>query len=243
MKTGYDIFGKAYAVMLRNDLHDIHSIDHWFLKTMILLEQDSYDFLYQDPVSGSDLSSHELYAFSQQFKKSNDRDTIEAVLKFTSDIAADYNVDFEDMLFGGTEKEIIDRGTDWCADMARVCCVILQCLHIPCRIVHLMNVEKAYNGHVVCEAFYEGTYGVVDPIFGYQFYEKGPLSAYDLLNNHKNISFGYEGYMDLYASIAINEYDPCDPKNNYAVSKPNDYYLTLIAANHNDQWIMDEDKN
>lgn len=47
------------------------------------------------------------------------------------------------MLFGGTEKEILDRGTDWCTDMARVGAVFLKCLGIPSRIVHLADTGKA----------------------------------------------------------------------------------------------------
>lgn len=30
MKYGYDVFGKEYGVMLRNDLHALDSIDHQF---------------------------------------------------------------------------------------------------------------------------------------------------------------------------------------------------------------------
>ena len=46
MKKGYDVFGPAYGVMLRNDLHALESIDHKFMREMILLEEESYDFLY-----------------------------------------------------------------------------------------------------------------------------------------------------------------------------------------------------
>lgn len=31
MRIGYGIFGKAFEVMLRNDLHALESIDHEFL--------------------------------------------------------------------------------------------------------------------------------------------------------------------------------------------------------------------
>ena len=32
MKTGYDVFGKSYGVMLRNDVHADNSIDDTFTK-------------------------------------------------------------------------------------------------------------------------------------------------------------------------------------------------------------------
>lgn len=47
MKHGYDIFGKAYGVMMRNDLHDINSIDHKFMREMILLDDESRAFLWR----------------------------------------------------------------------------------------------------------------------------------------------------------------------------------------------------
>ncbi len=241
MKSGYGIFGKSYEVMLKNDLHDKNSIDHCFLNEMILLDSDSYKHLYHNEPVVEDMTHHEIYRFSKMFKKSNDKDTILEVLSFTEKIASNYDVPFEEMLFGGTEKQIIERGTNWCADMARVCCVLLKCLNIPCRIVRLVNVDKAYHGHVVCEAYYEGRYGVIDPIFGYQFYDKGPLNAYDLLNYHHLISIGYEGYMDLYKSISINEYNPCDTNNDYSISKANEYYKELMRNSHNDKWIMGEE--
>ncbi len=46
MKKGYDVFGKAYGVMLRNDLHAVSSIDHQLLQKMILLNEKSQTLLY-----------------------------------------------------------------------------------------------------------------------------------------------------------------------------------------------------
>ncbi len=241
MKSGYNVFGKAYGVMLMNDLHSPNSIDHYFLKTMILLEEDSYRTLYRDVYCQPDMSEHELYAFSQQFRRITDREAIDSVLEYTSGIVKKYDVPFEDMLFGGTEKQIIGRGTDWCADMARVCCVILKCLDIPCRILHIVDTDKAYNGHVVCEAFYENEYGVIDPIYGIRFYTDKPINGYYLLKNHNAFSLVYEGYMNLYNAIAINEYDPLG-KHDYTVTRPNPYYLKLINSEHSNKWIMGEDK-
>ncbi len=242
MKQGYDVFGKAYGVMLRNDLHSPDSIDHDFLKTMILLDDDSYHDLYRAAYCQTDMSEHELFDFSQQFRRGTDKETIDAVLEYTSGIAKGYDVPFEEMLFGGTEKQILERGTDWCADMARVCCVILKCLSIPCRVLHLADTEKAYNGHVVCEALYEDEYGVIDPIYGFRIYMDKPINAYNLWKNHNEFSFGYDGYMNLYGAIAVNEYNPLNGKNDYSITEPNEYYLKLIDSEHNDKWFLGEDK-
>lgn len=152
-----------------------------------------------------------------------------------------YNIDFINMQFGGTEKEILDRGTDWCSDMARIGAVLLQCLGIPCRIVYLANLNKAYNGHVVNEAYYEDQYGVVDFIYGYQFYDNKPISALDIYNNHTLLDDYPKDYKELYSAIAISEYNPCDINNNYLISTPNNYYLKLIHTNHQNKWFMGED--
>ena len=249
MKIGYSIFGKEYEIMLKNDLHDIQSIDHYFLKTMILLDEESSSHLYcHKPTITNNITRHELYEFSMQFKRSCSLDTIKEVTAFTTSIAKSFNVEFDDMIFGGTEKQIIERGTDWCADISRVGAVLLQCLGIPSRIIHLVNKQKAYNGHVVVEAFYENKFGIVDFLYGYIFYDQVPLSALDAMDNNDKIQKLFDldinnDYSNLFFSIAINEYDSMDKNNNYNLSKPNEYCSKIIHESKNDgTWIMNEDK-
>ena len=240
MKIGYGVFGKAYEVMFAHDLHNPASIDHELMKNMILLDDQSAAILYSRVVRHN-YGGHELYQFAQQFKASIEKETVQNVLRYTQKIAAAFDTDFDDMLFGGTEKQILDRGTDWCSDMARVGAVLLQCLGIPCRMLYLANPGKAYNGHVVNEAFYEGRYGVVDFIYGYQFYDRTPKSAFEIQRNPEILAAYPESYQGLFSAIAISEYDPCTPGNNYSISRPNDYYLKLIHTDHENMWLMGED--
>lgn len=242
MKKGYGVFGTAYEIMLRNDLHDLNSIDHKLIREMILLEPNSYQNLYSVQSVVPDMKEHELYDFAQSLRGSNDSVSIQNILTYTSKIAADYTIPFEEMRFGGTEYEILNRGTDWCADMARVAVVLLNCLGIPARILHLVNSEKAYYGHVIVEAYYEGKFGVIDPLYGYCFYEGEPLDAYTLMNepNHlKDYDSEYKGY---FKKIAISEYDPVNPDNDYSISGVNEYTQTILRTAHNGRWIMGEDK-
>ena len=44
---GYDVFGKTYGFMLRNDLHDIDSIEHKLMQKMILLNEASINLFYK----------------------------------------------------------------------------------------------------------------------------------------------------------------------------------------------------
>jgi len=242
MKTGYDIFGKAFGISLRNDPHALDSIDHKFMRDMILLDEESYAELYSTNPVLPDMSKHELYDFARQFKDENDLQTIRNCLKFCSDIALNYDVPIEKMLFGGTEKEIIKRGTDWCADMARVGVVLLNCNGIPARIINLVNYERAYNGHVVVEAFYEEKYGVCDFIYGYCFYDKKPLDAYELKHNRSFLAGYREYYAGLYSGIAVNYYDPT-ADNCYKISGVNQNTLNVINTDHHDKWFMGEDKD
>ena len=76
MKQGYDVFGKAYGIMLRNDLHAIGSVDHELLKNMILLNEESYNLLYKNIETVIDMREHELYYFAQHFKGDNEHQTI-----------------------------------------------------------------------------------------------------------------------------------------------------------------------
>jgi len=46
------------------------------------------------------------------------------------------------MVFGGTELEIIKRGSDWCSDLSRVGAALLQCLGMPSRIAILVTNLK-----------------------------------------------------------------------------------------------------
>lgn len=241
MQTGYDVFGKAYGVMLRNDLHAPGSIDRKLMQNMVLLNGQSYDSLYQPSIVLLDMHTHELYEFAQSFQGKSSRQTVQNIVRYCSDIALNYNVPFEQMLFGGTEKEILQRGTDWCADMARVGVVLLMCCGIPTRIVNLANPAKAYHGHAVVEAFYEGKYGVCDLIYGYCFYDKRPLGAYELIHNKAYLSAYSKDYAQLYSMAAISQYNPLE-QHCYQVSGPNAYYLRLINTNHQGKWLMGENE-
>ena len=244
MKRGYGVFGKAYEVMNRNDLHHPDSVDHRFLREMVLLDGESKELLYGcPPTPPRGMEGHELYGFAMRFRGKSDRESVEKAADYLGKWAAGYDVPFEEMRFGGTEREILERGTDWCADISRVGCVVLQCLGIPARIVHLANLDRAYNGHVIVEAYYEGKYGLVDFLCGLVFYENGPVSAWDVLEKGlpKAVSDRGEDYAGLFRAIALNDYDPMGD-NDYTVSGPNEYTRRLIETDHQNQWIMGEEK-
>lgn len=253
MKIGFDIFGKAYGFMFRNDLHDEDSIDYSFGKKMILLDSDSDELLYDSSkyTISNKIVYHDLYDFAQQFKGSSWIESTRNILAFTRKIVRDFNLPFENMMFGGTEREIIDRGTDWCTDISRVGCALLQCLNIPCRMVGLVNTKQAYNGHTVCEAIVEKRFIMCDFTYGVLGYLDKEYSVKSLLRDFAAVEKIYydvistddnrEYILGLFDKAGFNDYD-ITKKHNYNKSKPNEYYLSMMNLNHDGTWKLGENR-
>lgn len=245
---GYDVFGSAYGCMCRRDPHALCSIDHELMRRMVRLDAQSQAELYAAPGSLPDMRGHELYGLAQQLMGASPRESVRRALDMMSGIALKCDDDIGDMVFGGTERAILARGTDWCADMARVGAVLFMCMGIPARIVHLANLNKAYNGHVVAEAFYDGAWGVCDCIYGYMFYGKRPIGAWELMCEPELMrpltgDKRFDEYAGLYSAAAISDYDPTDVRNDYTESRANEYTLRLIREGANDgRWFMGEDE-
>lgn len=110
LKIGYGVFGKAYEVMLRQDLHAAGSIDHRLMESMILLEEESAALLYQNPPRiPSEICRNPLWQFAQQFKRETEKETIRAVLDFTQNIVQNFDQPFEQMHFGGPNRNFAKR--------------------------------------------------------------------------------------------------------------------------------------
>ena len=53
----------------------------------------------------------------------------------------------------------------------------------------------------------------------------------------------WDYYEGLYKMVAVSDYDPADPANDYTVSTPNEYYRKLMSENQQDgRWLMGEDR-
>lgn len=251
MKMGYGVFGKAYEYMFKNDLHHIQSVDHAILKNMILLDKDSKPFLYEAPNSVSqDISNHALYEIAHKLKGDNHLESINRTIKFVNEIVERFNTPFEEMIFGGTELEIIKRGSDWCTDISRVGAALLQCLGMPSRIAILVNQLKAYHGHQVVEVFLNGTYMMCDFLYGviarldqnYSVYDllRKPILVHKIYSSKINDSKQLDYIVGLYNLAAISEYD-ISKVDNYNISKPNEYYLKMMNLSQDGTWKMNED--
>ena len=102
---GYDVFGKEYGCMLRNDLHDIHSIEHKLMQEMVRLDSISEPFLYGGYQISYPMENNILYSFAQRFKRDNDLESIKSLILYTSQIATNYNTPLDEMYFGEQKKK------------------------------------------------------------------------------------------------------------------------------------------
>ena len=138
-------------------------------------------------------------------------------------------------------SQILVRGTDWCFDLARLAAVILDCIGLTSRFVFVANPNKAYHGHVLLEVYYNNSWGVVDPLYGYVFYDKKPTSAKEILFAVQLQKMD-EDYINMFKQIAISEYNPNDPDNKYIVSKCNEYTYKLNTIKQDGTWLLGEEK-
>ena len=82
-----------------------------------------------------------------------------------------------DPFHGGTEEEVIKKGSNMCNEQARVFCVLCQVTGIPARYI-----GHYVGGHGVMEAFVDGAWAYVDNRGKYFQKENGTLaSTWDLI--------------------------------------------------------------
>lgn len=197
-------FGRAYEYMLDRDTHAEGSVDQILTQRMVRLCAATAPFLYSkftptyvsyvpgsrpelEAALRSVLTRWPTLPLSDPWVRPR---VIPAVLRLTCELAdrAD-DVPLDDMRFGGTEEEIIRRGTDWCTDLARVACALFQVAGVPARIVNLFDTERAYSGHVVVEAYCDGSWGAHDPTFGLSYLcaDGAPASVWRVMSQPEGV--------------------------------------------------------
>lgn len=240
---GLGQFGPAYKSMLENDAHAPGSVDRILGKNMVRLCSDTANYLYSEYTPTRSLyrkGSHpelEQYVEKAILSCHSDEERIEAIARFTANLQEKADDDLDTMLVGGTEEEIIARGSDWCADVARVACALYQIAGFPARIVCLIDTEKAYSGHVITEVCRDKVWGAVDPLINvrYRHSNRRPASTWDLMKNPYFIERHWKGESTSYTRVgqfreaAISNYFVwCWRQYDYTVSKINDYYRSIL---------------
>ena len=244
MIKGIGIFGKQYEIMYKNDTHADGSVDRVLCEEMIKLDDSSVEYLYN---SYTEIISHYktgnrvfLENIVNELKGQSDSNTVDNIISYCMNMVENCDIKAEDFIFGGTEEELIKRGTDWCTDISRVACTMFQIAGFPSRIITTANTKFAYHGHTVTEVYYNNKWGIADPVNGMVIrkQDRTPVSAWEIRN---------DGNDEQYESIGISNYY-IDEKESYRyeTSKVNDYYREILK--HSDErwangirWIHGED--
>lgn len=243
--TGTSAFGCAYQIMLERDAHADGSVDRVLASSMVRLCRRTADYLYT-----SFTSAEARYVRGTRPKLETilnsvcrcgckDEERLAAIAEFTRKLGKGAEPDLHKMLVGGTEEEIVERGSDWCADVARVACVLCQVAGFPCRIVNLFDIEQAYSGHVIVEAYRAGRWGALDSSTGivYTAVDGLPASVWDLTNNpglveeyrKKNPRALYSTRGQFRASGIANYFVWDSHRYDYTVAGINDYYFSILS--------------
>ncbi|MCI4322295.1 MAG: transglutaminase-like domain-containing protein, partial [Thermoplasmata archaeon] len=180
---------------------------------------------------------------------------VEAVVRFAAGLAPTPPVALDQMWFGGSEEEIVARGSSWCTDVARVACGLCQVAGLPSRLVILEDTGLAYSGHTIVETWRDGTWGAVDPVgnlvYRKQFHESA--TTWDLMTHPELLDAqpvrhpGPGARRGQFSWAAISNYslgtlDSVD----YSVGAINQYYRTILTMSEQGwpgglRWLFGED--
>jgi len=259
--TGTGAFGRAYRVMMERDAHAPSSVDRVLASKMVRLCDETAEYLYASftPLQAQyDQGTRpELEAIVDSIcpDGSGPEERLAAIVEFTRRLGDRAEDDLQKAPFGGTEEEIIARGSDWCTDVARVACVLCQVAGFPCRIVYLFDLDQAYSGHVIVEAYRRERWGALDSSTGV-VYAAGrglPASVWDLMNSpalveaHGKDPRAFYTTVGQFRAAAIANYFARDSQRyDYTVSGINDYYLSILTMSEKGwpgglRWLHDED--
>lgn len=254
-------FGLAYQIMLENDPHAPGSVDRVLMERMIRLCPETAPYLYteytptQVRYEKGSRPEIERYVGAAISGCRSDEERLEGLVTFTSSLGEAAHQDLDAMRVGGTEEEIIARGSDWCADVARVGCVLCQVAGFPARLVYLADTQRAYSGHVIIEVFRWGAWGAADPATAvvYRHPDGRPASTWDLMNQPHLIQAHWRGAATPYTTVeqfrsaAISNYFVSDRQNyDYTISPINAYYRAILEMSHQGwpgglRWLHGED--
>ncbi len=227
---GRVIFGFAYARMLASDSHAPGSVDQVLTDKMVLLCDATAPLLYSTytplDVRYQRDQRPTLERFIAAFGVTSAEELVGAVTGFCAAVADRAPDGLDALRLGGTEEQIIERGSDWCTDLARVACALCQVAGLPARLVYLADTAQAYSGHTLIEVYRARRWGACDPTYNvvYRHHDGTPASTWEiqrdpvLLEAHKQ-----------FRSAAIANYYVWDrDQYDYTVSSLNAYYQTIL---------------
>lgn len=236
-------FGQAYQIMLEKDTHAPGSVDRVLAERMICLCTETAPQLYTEytpaAIHYQEGSRPRLERYVTEATKgcSSEEEKVGGIAAFCSRLQEKVEEEgLDEMVVGGLEEEVVDRGSDWCPDVARVACVLCQVAGIPARLVMLFNTDQAYSGHVIIEAYRSDVWGAVDPLTNVVYRVEGePATAWDLMMNPELVKAHWRGPSTPYTtpgqfrSGGISNYFVWDEDQyDYSTSRINEYYRAIL---------------
>ena len=192
---GLGQFGRAYSELYANDCHAPGSVDRVLMESMVRICPETASYLYCGYTSLaitytiSRRPELERLLRSIGADRGSSEEKLKAIVGTCRSLTETASVSAEDLLFGGTEEEIIQRGSDWCTDLARVACVLAQVAGLPSRIVFLSDTTSAYRGHAIVEIHRSRVWGAVDPTntIVYQRSDGIPVSTWEIISERSRV--------------------------------------------------------
>ena len=242
--TGPKAFGTAYRIMLDNDPHAPGSVDREIVASMIRLCDETAGYLYDGHTSRSigyaegTRPGLERWCAEAGSPASGLEQRVAAIADLTRGLAEKSPAGgLSAIRFGGTEEQIIERGSDWCADVARVGCALYQVAGFPCRMVYLFDLRAAYSGHVIVEVHRSGKWGAVDSMCGVVYHtgDGGPATTWELMNDadlvkrHAGLEAWYTKPEQFTAAGIANCHLPDAARYDYPVTGVNDYTRAVLS--------------
>ena len=149
-------------------------------------------------------------------------------------------------MWGGVEEFVIAKGSDWCAELARVFCALCEIVGVPVRIVYALDGSD--DGHVLAECHASGRWMLVDPLAAklYQNPDLGPVGAarmYELPNKQRRILTAsaehYYVHKRFFRHLSVVEYSIADEAQyDYGLSRCNAYYRQRLSDSWNDAAVQ-----
>jgi hypothetical protein len=255
------IFGSAYRTMFENDSHAPKSVDRVLMEKMVKLCPETVDYLYSSytsvEVHYSEGTRPKLESYLQNtIGETYDENVVERIAQFTSGLQEKAEQDLDKVKVGGIEEEIIERGSDWCTDLARVGCVLCQVAGLPSRLVTLIDTKKAYSGHDIIEVYRARVWGAVDSTTNVIYHDRNgkPATTWQLINDPKLVKQHYRDESTPYTNpeqfgeAAITNYFVWRWKEyDYTVSGINDYYRSILEMSEKGwpgglRWLHSEEE-
>ena len=126
--------------------------------------------------------------------------------------------DFATFLCGGTEEEVIRKGSPLAAELSRVLVLLADLAGLSARLAFLYADGPPYR-HTVAEIFISGRWSVFDPVSDrcFAWSKHGYAGAWEIqqqprlvdgLQDHARLPYVSSRY---YQTVAIAVYDPWDP--------------------------------